>query len=158
MTREDFQNQMDRLATVWGRNNYHQEVISILWRAFATTPTEHFTSAIDNIMATHPARHKPPLLDELSKAVEQAKVRSNSTRHYGNPITNILENAANYSKADKELVKATLDNLKSYQDGKITKEIFMQNCDALDTLAAHIAKTKRVFTGKGDPKRELYNA
>lgn len=145
MTKLTFENQMKRLATIWGQNNYHPEVIAILWRAFQNAFDEHFIAAIDQIIANHPARHKPPLLDHLDKALEEAKIRANAPRIEGNAFANVLSTAASseQASADPELVQACIRTFNEYVLGRISREQFLSACDALDNLAGHISRGKK---------------
>lgn len=131
MTHKEFECQIGRLGTQW-RGTYGEERKAILWRAFQNVPVEDFTSAVEHCLAT---MRGAPLLDELSKEVDQAKTRRVSSEGYrgvGGFGETLADLAKNSRGASADFVKACMKLWSDYSSRKITFEHFQQGCALLD--------------------------
>lgn len=134
MTPADFDVQVNRLNSQWPRT-YGQERKALLWQAFKDAHADDFRDAVDACLAGHRA---PPLLEQLSTEVDQAKVRrvTNETRRGVGSMYETLETAASNNKAaDPEYVQACLKHLRSFLDRKIDRKQFDEGCGFLDEVA-----------------------
>lgn len=128
----------------WGERHYLPERVKIFWRTFQHTLRPHFDEAVTQLVANS---LRPPMLDDLSKAIEAAKVAANqsSWRSVETSFTAALEEAArNNKKGDREFVQACTQLLRDKLTGNLKRDQFLQGCDYLDQAA-------KVFSG---PKRE----
>lgn len=139
MTKDCYQEQIKRMVETWGERSYLSPRIALFWRAFQETSNDVFVTAVDELIANS---RKPPMLQELSAAVEQAKLKL--YRHHQMPnsgIFDIMENAARNNKvADPEFVSKCLEIARDRINYKMTKEQFAQACDYLDTIVKHNLK------------------
>lgn len=112
----------------------------LLWRSFQDVYDEVFVDAVTHIVATRPARHKPPLLTELSEAVDAAKVRANQQRYNKTgSVYETLEDAAKNNKtADPEFVQACLKLVRDFLDRKVTRKQFDEGCDLIASVAKQL--------------------
>jgi hypothetical protein len=143
LTQAGFLAQADRMKRVWGERNYPEERLKIFWRAFQSGTTDQvFSDALDELIAN--SRYAP-MLDDLSKAVEQAKIRQYSNRGMGGFIETLDAAARNNKSADPEFVAACMKLLRQYLGRKpeITKDQFEQGCGYLDEVAKINARVEK---------------
>jgi hypothetical protein len=121
---------------MWGERNYPQERQTVFWRAFQKVTDEDFTAAVDELIANH---RNPPMLDDLNKAVEITRARSQQARVQTvtgggvNAVLNSAQDRASYT--DPDFVRACRKHLGQFQLKKITQEQFNEGCDRIDELA-----------------------
>lgn len=129
MERPHFNAQIGRLRTQWP-NSYGAERTISLFEAFKDVSNTTFAEAISDCIANS---RNAPLLTELTKAVEIAKVRENSYRGGNFTFQSTLTKAATNNRvADPDFVKACVKLNNDFQAKKITREQFLQGCDWLD--------------------------
>lgn len=149
MTQNTYQQQIRRLASNWGEHHYKAERVSLFWKAFEQVPDAVFAAAVDLLIAE---QRSPPMLKEISQAVEQAKVTSNMGRMGGNAFANVLGEAMDNNKAaHPEFVQACLDLFrKRYCERdprkRYSSEQFNQGLDYLDALANRFSPRTRTST------------
>jgi hypothetical protein len=133
MTPGDFEKQVQRMESQWPRT-YGQERKALLWQAMKDVHPEDFQSAVDSCLASHRA---PPLLEQLSTEVDQARVRrsQNSARGVGGMYETLDTAAKNNKTADPEFVQACLKHLRSFLSGQIDRKQFDEGCGYLDDVA-----------------------
>lgn len=117
------------------------ERVSLFWQVFSNVPNDAFVDAVNQLIGEH---MKPPMLKEISKAVEEAKVRSNSYRQGGNAFANVLGDAvANNQSADPDFVKACMklygDRYDPRKQNRLTKEQFEEGLQMLDQVAKQLS-------------------
>lgn len=141
MEKTDFNSQIERLCSQWP-SSYGPERRAILYQAFKDVSTQTFTDAVTDCIANG---RSAPLVSELQKSVELAKVRESQGRAAG--IANfygILQNASELNEtADKTLVKERLNLLRDYLAKKITKQIFDEGCDFFDQVGNKITSSQK---------------
>lgn len=139
MTQNHFKLQIGRLQRTWGEKHYPAERTELFWEAFRECSENVFASAVSNLIATE---RNAPMLDELSKAVETARLRQNSSRTAGSGgyLSMMEEMAKNTKLADPDFVKACVRTLKSKLDGKLPGQEFFKHCDELDYVAKQLGR------------------
>jgi len=140
MDKSVFLMQIDRMMKTWGDNHYKPERVSLFWRSFHSVANEWFESAIDYLIGNH---RSAPMVEEIAKAIDQAKNRHYSERS-DRGMEDIISNAETNSMADRDLVQQCNQVRKDYLTGKLTKDQFLKYCDELESLAKHIAQAKRM--------------
>jgi hypothetical protein len=145
MTPQEFQSQVNRLESQWP-HSYGEERKALLWAAFSDVGVLEFKEAVSSCIAN---LRGAPLLDELSKAVETAKVRAHSYR----PQTGfwgVMKQAEwNNKISSKDHVAACLKLLSDFMAKRLTKEQFIQGCDYLDQAAAIANPKSTAVVGRG---------
>lgn len=135
MQEKEFEIQVGRLTSQW-RNDYGTERRALLWAAFKDAMGEDFRSAVDYCLASH---RRAPLLDDLSKEIDQAKVRRQQSRGGSSSFYGQLVDAAELNrKADPEFVKACLKHVSDFLGARMSREQFDQGCDLLDSVAKQL--------------------
>lgn len=136
------------MVATWGEKNYPAERLNLFWRTFKYVEDRVFEEAVNDLIATYRA---PPMLEEMSKCVETAKLRE-SQRGQGQPASflGILHGAAKENKrADAEFVKGCLSILRRKLDGKLTAPQWDEACQFLESTADKISPESRL------PNREV---
>lgn len=154
MNENEFEAQIKRLRTQWP-NSYGSERMEGLWSAFKGVSSSVFGEAISDCIAN---QRSAPLLSELSKAVETAKVRESSFRfdRSHSPL-DAMQGAADSNKtADPEFVKACMKLLKDKLDGRISHDNFLQGCNLLDEAARILNPLKKRESGRERSAVDLF--
>lgn len=140
MTDIEFNRQMDRLNSQW-KSTYGTERRALLWAAFRNVLAEDFQSAVDMCLASH---RGAPLLDELNKEVDAARVRRNQEgARGGGSFYGVVQQAADANTtANPEFVQLCLKHIRDGLTGKVTREQYFEGCDALDRMRQQIAPRK----------------
>lgn len=139
MHQETFQTQLKELGEVYGASNYSAPVARRLWQAFSNCHDDDFIAAVDNLIATQPAKYKPPLFEEISKAVENAKVRRNQNERTGRSMIDVLHDAS-FKSANPDYAKACVKHIRDKLDGKLTPEQWEQGCYYLEQTGKMLNK------------------
>jgi hypothetical protein len=163
MTPADFDKQVQRMESQWPRT-YGQERKALLWQAMKDVHPDDFLSAVDSCLASHRA---PPLLEQLSTEVDQAKTRriSNEARRGVGGFYETLDTAARNNKsADPEFVQACLKLLSDYGLGKagpaakkLSREQFDEGCGYLADVARRLNTPQKTTTVAVGPRRSHYS-
>lgn len=145
MQQSVFKAQVRMLAEVWGERNYSAPVANLLWQAFQTINDDEFTDAVTWLVANRPARLTPPLMKELSGACDEARRRSIESRaRGGGNLGEMLNEAGRVNKtADPDFVRACLQTITDFINRKCSMAQFIDNCDALDSVARQLNPTSR---------------
>lgn len=137
MERSQFNSQIERLKDQWP-NSYGDERKALLYNAFRNCSDSSFSSAISECIARH---RSAPLLDELSKAVEIAKVEESAQglRGTGSFFGIMQKGIAVNTTANPLFLKDCSGLLESLIDKKISLDDFQRGCDLLDIAAKSMA-------------------
>lgn len=151
MDRSQFEAQMLRLKNQWP-TAYSDERLSLLWQVFKDVGGLDFQEAIDDLLMT---QRGAPLLDEISKAVQQAKNRYfERLRAKDASILGMMQQAQEVNTtADPAFVADCINLLEQYYSKKITYPEFIQGCDLLTIAANRFAKEKGY--AQPEPKKDL---
>jgi len=149
MTEEVFERQIQRLSSQW-KNSYGPERKALLWEAFKNETDETFTDAVSECLGT---LRGAPLVEDLSKACQNAKTRHFKQAHYTEKsvLGEMYSLASKNRTADRDFVAQCLRLLTDYQNRKITKAQFEQGCDLLDQ-AAKLHMSAKGLKWKPKPK------
>lgn len=149
MTQSTYQQQVRRLQSNWGEHQYKAERVSLFWKAFEQVSDQVFVAAVDILIAE---QRSPPMLKEISQAVEQAKLTANSGRMGGNAFANVLGDLVETNKtASPELVQAKLELFRRRYCEKdpakrYTAEQFHQGLDYFESLDRKFSPRTRTGT------------
>lgn len=142
MEREVWEKQIDRIKATWGERYYPHERVALFYRVFQNTSVADFADAIDNLIAN---RTHPPLLEELSKAVEAAKVRRNQAQRDGLSIAGIMQLAQRVNTdTDRDFVRSCIRLFREKNSNVISSEEFEKSCHQLDALAESLKRHKNM--------------
>lgn len=150
MLENEFKVQIERLESQW-RNTYGEERKALLWQVFRDVAADDFKAAVDDCLLKSRCA---PLLNELEKAINEARNRRLSNRSiYGlEPVgfSSILSSAARNNKiAHPDFVKACVKLWNSRfsfasQKKPLTPEEYFEGCNYLDNVADRYAKEDKV--------------
>jgi hypothetical protein len=143
MQESTFQTHIKRLQANWGEQNYRLERVRELWKIFQNENGDDFRDAVSDLLLTQRAA---PMLPELSKAVEAAKLRRTQLEARGLSggfAGQVIDAAKANKRADPEIVKACMKLLKDKVFKRLTPEQFEQGCDLLAKVADGISPETR---------------
>lgn len=154
MEKIQFDVQMLRLKDQWP-SSYSDERMKLMWQAFKDVGYQDFKEAVDDLLMT---QRGAPLLDEISKAVQQAKNRYfERLRAKDASILGMMQQAQEVNTtADPAFVADCVNLLEQYYTKKITYKEFEQGCDLLTVAANRFAKEKGY--AQPEPKKQISTA
>jgi len=136
VTKEVFQEQIKRLADVYGPKAYPSERVKVLWLTFNRVGDEQFIDSVSYLIMNFRAA---PLIKEFSEVVNSAETRRKEQLRQQADGTSMLDilnrayHAADYSDAGvRERVEKRMKLAKDYSELRITKKQFVEGCDFLD--------------------------
>jgi hypothetical protein len=158
MTKEEFETQLTRLSGSFGIRYYQGERAKVIWDAIHQESHATIDQAFTRLLQT---QKTAPMVPEMLKAIEAVHAeRKQREREY--QLTNLasplelLEQASNKTSADKDFVQACLRTLRGKLDGTITGQAFLEACEALDSLAKTLMRSKRSQEPKASYSRNPY--
>lgn len=133
-----FDEQIKRLQSQWP-TGFGSERKKELWRVFKDVPNFDFRDAVSYLLLSC---RSCPLVDEIDKAVERAKLnyfqqKKMEEAKYSSVLDSLNQNGR---WADKEFVAKCEELYESLRLKKITLEQFYQGCDLLDQASKMFGK------------------
>lgn len=164
MTRDNFRLQIQRLQKTWGERYYPAERVELYWRAFSADSDGDFISAVEWLIARS---RQPPMLEDIEKAVEEARTRRKTEEQRGRDASfaAILREAEkrNGGLANRELVRTCVDLVERKCRGKISPQHFDEGMALVDTMVGslHAPTTEPARTAPAKaagPDRRMHQA
>lgn len=135
MTKECFQEQMNRMIGTYGERAYPPERLKTIWLTFQRLPDGDFVDVVSHLIMNYRAT---PLMKEFHDAATEADTRrKEAMRTYGSgSVADILR--ANYVPASYEdpnaraRIEGRLKLVSDYTNRRISKMQFADGCDFYD--------------------------